>query len=143
MLLQELFQKAYPWQWTTRSDTSYEAEFPVHDGRIVAEVLSIGGERGTPDEIWEYSFEYVPDKGESTTTKTGLGDEFMIWATVVDILRKFMIEVNPHAVTLSSLKREPTRVRLFDRLWKKAFGAEWNIDRKERGAAVEYTFTKK
>lgn len=36
MLLNELFDKSHPWEWTSKSNTKYIVEFPVHQGRIIA-----------------------------------------------------------------------------------------------------------
>ena len=137
MKLYELFDRTVPWNWTSKSDKRWEATFPTHDGETVVELISFG-------DIWEFSWEYRgPGEEEGTVAATGKGDEFLIISTVIDILRHFMQEVQPNTVVLSALKREPTRVKMFDRLWPKAFGRDWNIDRSERGAAVEYTLTRK
>lgn len=137
MLLNELFNRIQPWNWSSKTDQRWEARFPTHDGETVVELLNLG-------DMWEFSWEYVgPGEEEGTVAATGKGDEFLIISTAIDILRNFMQEVQPQTVILSALKREPTRVRMFDRLWNKAFGKDWNIDRRERGAAVEYTLTRK
>jgi len=137
MKLYELFDRTVPWQWSSKSDQRWEATFPIHDGETVVEILDIGG-------LWEFSWEYRgPGEEEGTVAATGKGAEFEIISTVINILKQFMQEVQPETIVLSALKREPTRVKMFDRLWNRAFGREWNVDRKERGAAVEYTLTRK
>lgn len=138
MKLYELFDRTVPWNWTSKTPTRWEATFPIHDGETVVELLDIG------DGMWEFSWEYRgPGEEEGTVAATGKGDEFNIISTVINILKTFMQETQPQTVVLSALKREPTRVKMFDRLWTKAFGREWNVDRRERGAAVEYTLTRK
>jgi hypothetical protein len=95
--INELFDKVYPWTWMMQGDNVKQATFDV-DGDNV-DVYFMAASHKSPN--WETGF-----KKGSTIRRTGEGDQFRIFATVINIIETFMLE-NKEAQSLTFVaKRE-------------------------------------
>lgn len=96
-IVTELFNEKYDWQWSMNGDNTKMATFTV-DGSTV-EVYFVAASHKSPN--WETGF-----KKGGTIKRTGEGDQFRIFATVIDIIETFMLEnKEAHSLTFVA-KRE-------------------------------------
>lgn len=58
--------------------------------------------------------------GQYTAKKTGTGDEVRVFATVIDIVRDFVKNHHVIALTFAAADKEPSRVKLYNRMAKNA-----------------------
>ncbi len=68
--------------------------------------------------------------GDSTYDKTGKGNEFKVFQFVMDGLRTFIKEYDPEFISFESKIREPSRVKLYDRMVKR-LASDYNVVRKD------------
>jgi len=128
--LDESFDKAYPYQWTDQKPLDWYGSFTEQSGKTVDVSIS-GYENGT----WVVSFET-----DKETSKTGSGDQFKIFATVVAMLQDFVTKIKPKEVMFVAEKdpnpsgRVESRVNLYSRLlnrFAKALG--YSFEKQEQG----------
>lgn len=111
-IINELLDQAADWNVKEANDHKYVAEFMVNDYRYVfdASGWDYSGFT-TPVVKWEVSFGM-----DRTLKKTGTGNEFLVFATVKNILMAFINQCKPQLFWFSSTQDEPSRVRLYRRM---------------------------
>lgn len=123
MQLNEIFDQKYRWKWVqtpkkgwsfSKAHIAYfasEGNFPV---KIYVRIV------GTDRDEWEITFEVddatmnmldKKDPERYSMKPTGLGDQYKIFATVIDILKDFIRRVQPKSVEFTAL--EPSRIALY------------------------------
>lgn len=99
MILKELFDKPYKWQWTKKGPEGYYAVFYNKDGHEI----SFRAIYNTYQQNWEIIF-----KRNFRISKTGEGDAFAIFTTISEILIDFIRMVCPFELTIMADKPERT-----------------------------------
>ena len=130
MLLNELFDQKYSWEWETTGrqytaffTTDKEITYAV-DITPVAHTDLIDNEMIRKyDPVWKPDFAIEQYSGKAatkdTTGITGSGNEFLVFSTVIDILKSFIKKEKPNAILFSA--KEPSRVKLYDTFVKRNF----------------------
>ena len=124
----EAFDKTYPWKWTAKADWSWVAKFK--DVVVTAHI-------DPTETAWEIKF-----TRNGTMGVTGEGDQFGIFATVLDIVKDFVKQMNPKVVTFSAEKEDPStkstsRPKLYSRMVR-TFANQYGYDFKERSQYDDY-----
>lgn len=92
----ELFDKSHPWNWIIKDADHYQAQFKSNDNNTVTvDIVSMS--KGSTN------FEVGFKKGDSTK-RSGSGDEFSIFATVISIINTFL-KLRPDANSISFVAR--------------------------------------
>ena len=128
--ISESFDQPYPWDWTHRSNYSWRAKFKDVEVTINQELHN-----GIPD--WEIEF-----TRNGSINVTGEGDQFKIFATVIDVIREFIQRVNPERVTFSAEKEDlntksTSRAKLYSRMVR-TFANQLGYDFKEQSPYSDY-----
>lgn len=146
MRIDELFKKIAPWEWVEEDEDEFAAEFDIggYNYLVTFEPVSVeeiesvllGSDWKMP--AWFKRLEkenpriasvgFIIREGTSADYrdepyfKTGTGNEFLVFSTVMDIMKAFnkahFIDYFNFTVDAS---REPSRARLYDRM-AKTFG---------------------
>ncbi len=141
MVLRELFNKVLPWKWDKKNtDNNMVAYFQMDDGSEYN--IEFNGS--------QYSASWSIDFGRSANSKeapkvviTGTGDQYAVFATVIDIIREFIVQVDPETITFNADNREPSRVKLYDKMIKMFSTSEYNIETSRDSNVTHYNVTKK
>lgn len=136
MRITEVFDQPYPWKWDDRFRSSWVANF----ADVVVFVAPVAG----TDE-WEVTF-----SRNNSMAVTGEGDQFKIFATVIDIIKDFVNLKNPTAIKFSAEKADLTtksasRPKLYNAMVRR-FASQFGYDVKETSKYddyVDYVLTKK
>jgi len=142
----ELFDKKYNWRWVMKASDDFEAEFDLDDGQTI-HVYFVAASRGGTH--WDVGFK----KGVNVK-RTGEGDQFAIFATVMDIWKSFLKE-RPDVESFSfvakregdaatSPKIKDSRVSLYNRMLSRfadQIGFEYASD--QIGRMTEFQLRKK
>jgi len=134
MLLIEVFSDPIEWKEDTVSAKLYTAEFSVYDlnYKFVAE-------RSVLEGTWYINFSNTLSKYELSNT----GKSFSVFATILDIFRKFMKTKNPDTIIFQA--KEPSRIKLYDRMAKQLERMGFTLSEsklKEQPSTKIYTFEK-
>ena len=137
----ETLDTPFPWKWTQENDddSHYTATFvtqtaangdPVHEYVVDIYINNDEPDEDSPpwerdrDQAWELSFSMHvvsgPQKGWRGDV-TGTGNAPRVFATITDILRRFLNTVKPRVVTFSGSGK--SRVKFYARLMKKLTSA--------------------
>jgi hypothetical protein len=132
MRLDELFTKPAPFMWEENGRVQI-ATFMV-DGAVYRAAFM-----PEQDGAYEFAFRYVKDESTKTATaaksgggfgKTGTGNEFTVYSTVITILRYFLKRFQPRAVHFVG-DRSEGKARLYDKMMKMlapmAFGMGYEL----------------
>lgn len=110
--LTELFDKPLKYRLSHSIEDREEVyEFKTPKGQNI-EVGIIVAKNGA------YEFMFDSD-GDGEATKTNKGEEFRIFATVLKILKEFVDDEAPDHFFIDAVRKEPSRVRLFQRMIRK------------------------
>lgn len=114
MLLFEIFNKTLPWEWDRKqyTNTNMVAYFQVDGAEYNVEFDSIG------ENHWSCEFGRSVGDNAPVSTITGTGNQYAVFATVVDIVKEFMSQNDPDQLMFSAASKEPSRIRLYDRMLK-------------------------
>lgn len=123
MLLTEIFNKIVKWDISCNSDDLFQAMFMID---IHEYVFNANYE----NDKWDVSF-YLYTDGDVEYDLTGTGNEFEVFATIIDILKHFIKTKNPQHI-IASAKPEK-RLKLYvNRLFPQAFPKEqWKYEIKQ------------
>lgn len=105
MLLTELLDKVYPWKWVDQDEGFFGTTYEV-----------FGERRFHPHPGWKIQFNRL-EHNDIQNYITGTGDEFKIFSTVVDILKKWTNQINPE-IPIYFEALTPSRKKLYTRLSK-------------------------
>jgi hypothetical protein len=109
------------WRWMSQSFDSYRAEASI----VTADDLSVSFDE-IADEEWEISFSREAANGHHTSIATRQGSEFVVFATVVDIITSWWTDISsdgyrPIQILFSANKQvgdSPRRAKLYTRFAK-------------------------
>ena len=126
----EALDKPYPYKTLIdptkgRDPNKAKYEFGKGKNKVTVEIYRTHWHGETEEAVWDVSF----SRGGSIE-KTGQGDEFKIFATVLDILKKFVDDVKPVHVNFAAEKAaddKGSRGKLYLRLANKFFGKDYKI----------------
>lgn len=105
----ELFDKPLPYRLSHSIEDQGETyEFKTPNGQFI-EVSIIVDKNGA------YEFTFDSDSKEDGT-KSGKGEEFRIFSTVLKILQEFVDDEAPDHFFIESVSSEPSRVKLYRRM---------------------------
>lgn len=126
--LTEAFDTVYPWKWTAKTDWSWVAKFK--DVVVTAHI-------DPTETAWDIKF---TRKGNMNIS--GEGDQFGIFATVLDIIKDFVSNMNPNVVQFSAEKEDTgtksvSRPKLYSRMVR-TFANKLGYDFKERSQYDDY-----
>ena len=130
----ETFDQPYPWTWTSSGKNRglWIAQF--NDVEVLIDLKTAG--------LWDMSF----DRNGSMTA-TGQGDQFKIFATVIDIAKDFVLQMQPERFSFYSHKdpdeTTSSRPKLYSALIKR-FAGSLGYDSREKTSNdfVFYTLTR-
>ena len=115
MKLNEVLDRPYPWIWKNKNfkDGGGEAEFKADTQNYAYIINKLFG-----DEKYEIFFKNKSSRGDHYGIgKTKTGDEFKVFATVLDITKDFIKKVKPKIIEFSS--KGSSRGELYKKLIKK------------------------
>ena len=124
MIIFELFNKIADWKWIANDPAYVRATFKVNDLQYaihcIKEITYI------KNSIWDIAFGLNTFHGPKYNI-THTGNEYIVFATIVDIIKEFIVDHNPDVITFSA--EEPNRLALYRRMvntllpdWKTEIG---------------------
>lgn len=127
--IKEALDEPYPYTTkvdpTKRNATKGIYEFGKGKNKVVVEIIRTHFHGETEEAVWNVAF----TRGGSIE-KTGQGDSLRIFATVIEIIKKFVNDMNPSHVGFAAEKAaedKGSRGKLYLRMAKKFFGKTYNI----------------
>mgnify|MGYP003631952609 CR=1 FL=1 len=121
--LNELFDKQYNWHWKIEPDAmdaTSRADFRTHDGQLVAVGFDLQNGNASVDFAKNFAFD-----------ATNEGDQFRIFATVMDVIRDYAEKIDLKTLTFSAEKNPNTnsssRIKLYKRMVSK-FAQQINMN---------------
>lgn len=112
--LDEAFDKPYKFEWKVKQDRWWTGTTRISGGRVLSINLRAMG-KSDKGIMWELIFTVNED-----IRTTGGGDQFRIFATVLDALKEFIEEVEPYQIRFSSNKTNAdSRSKLYTRIIQK------------------------
>lgn len=121
MILTELFDQAAPHEMNGTS-----GKFEINGKSYTIDIVS-------PDEpgVYEVSFHLTRDKPTDGKHEvygiTKTGDEIAVFSTVINIIKEFVAKTQIKELIFAASAKEPSRVRLYDRLVRR-LGLGWRLD---------------
>lgn len=122
MLVLEVLKSAAAWEWVYQDDNAFEINFKTIDNEY-----AFIGEYNERTDSWNVYFvllqydEYSQPQLQSKVT--GTGNEFVVFSTVIDIIREFIQLYNPTQIDFSA--DEPNRQQLYKSLVRRKL-PNWN-----------------
>jgi len=163
MNLDEVLQQSAQWKWTFRStgsdDFDAAASFDVKGKQYtvtfsedhINELLGLPDSSYFDDEdednethnldneiVVEISF--VLESQAGTPDITGTGDEFLVFGTVLTIIRQYLSAKPPPYIAFNA--KEKSRIKLYDRLSRLLTKAGWKPQHEETGRGMLYVFSR-
>lgn len=119
--LNEVFNKVLPYKWTQRSNDFHKASFTAPNGKQYLVALkyfepfkNYNGE--DYEGYWNLNFRIEDDRLMRLDKEfdiLGTGDQFVVFATVIAVLKDFVSRVRPTRIEFSA--SEPSRIKLYNR----------------------------
>jgi hypothetical protein len=133
--LNEVFNQPYPWTWTSSGKNRgfWTAQF--NDVEVIIELKTAG--------LWDMAFDR-----DGSMAVTGEGDQFKIFATVIDIAKDFVRQMQPERFSFHAFKDPDevasSRPKLYSAMIKRfASGLGYDSTEKTSDDFVFYTLTRK
>lgn len=117
MLLQEVFNQPYKWEWRMNKDDVAKAAFYAADGTPYVFVASILDTELEGVDTWDIEFYRLEDgeyNQENRYDITDTGDQFKILSTITDITKSFVEQYQVRSMLFSA--KEPSRMKLYKRM---------------------------
>lgn len=152
--LNEVLNKPLPWKLISNQNYEFNAIFEIEDLTYSFESVLYGANLVLPslrqttkdEDIWELSF-YLAGSTKNLNLDfesgiTNTGNEFKVFATIVDITKKFIEVKKPSQFMFTA--HEVSRIRLYDR-FAKLIQSKFNyiLEIKTQGIIKNYIFFKK
>lgn len=142
-VLTELFDSGYPFELVHHNDTSSFAHIRLPD-KTKIEVVIDRWSRNSPK--WEVAF----TRGGRFSVSDA-GDQFRVFATVIEVIKQFIKDRNPESLEFTADKdthhygkERDNRASLYDRMVKRFVSSSgYDIKREELPGAVYYTLIRK
>jgi hypothetical protein len=134
-ILMELFDRTVPWEYSPETEHgNIVAVFSLEDKDGVEMLYEVNFVEEADEEmlsgmdtpfppntgsLWDLNFtaEVANSRfGMKSLTATGGGKGLIIFATVLEIMDKTVNQYNINNITFSAAKREPTRIKLYNRM---------------------------
>lgn len=136
MILTELFDTTAPFQ-LTKDGTGY---FTINDKNYMADFYPSG-----PPHCVEVSFSLQAGEHPSGNPKyvsgvEGTGDEFLVFGTMIAMIKKYISMNRVHKLTFTSKSSEPSRMKLYDRM-ARTLAPTWKLTTKIAVGEKFYTLT--
>ena len=132
MKLLELFDKPGHYEWYKKTSTLWKGEFKL--GGITygftADFLTDHEQEGITWEVFFTIETPIIDKGGNIQSKfhaSDTGNEVEVFSTVFAMLTDFAHKVNPDLIMVSASLKEPTRIKLYKRMAKRAGLMGYNL----------------
>lgn len=123
MILSEILNSKYEWEFSPaahKGDVHVRFRAGDRDIQVDFEFEKFA------DGVWEVAFaERHPTKNTMKFDITSSGNEFRVFATVVDIIKAFLDKYDPKALTFSAEKSEGSRAQLYQKLVSRLVGGKW------------------
>ena len=148
MLVLEILDAPYSWTETKNRDEDivgfieYQAKFNAGDRQIVVDIDRVP----RSGSHWELGFGERSPKSTGMSLKiTGSGDEFRVFATVVEIARQFMEKYDVDSLSFTAEKSEGRRAQLYQRMVSRLARGKWeqSSDHKASDYRSYFTISKK
>lgn len=133
MKLFEIFDKPVKWKIVTKSNNEFMAKFFINKKEYHFDA-SYGG---IQDDAWEVFFELIDEEGYGSMDVTNSGDEYAVFATVIEIMKEFVKLYDPDKITFSA--QEENRRGLYIRMFRK-YASQYKLQQTSPG---EFIATKK
>ncbi len=143
MIINELFDKIAQWDYTETVNGQIKAEFAIDDNLYT--VIFFELER---EVMWSVEFVVgaFNDAGQwlsHNIEMTGTGNEFQVFATVLDIIKKATAEFDIQKLKFSADKYETNnRSKLYTRMVS-VLAKGWDVQIGDGSHGTEYLLTKK
>ena len=155
MRLFELFDKKVDWEWKKLNGMLAEATFHIgglrydvaieqDDPDYLLDALSNSDQPDAPKWLQQMADDYTQQlynvafsintsgtnvpKPEDAYGVSGTGNEYLVFATVMDIMKDFAKEFPVDWWTFSSKEQEPSRKKLYDRMASRFSGEVFVLD---------------
>jgi len=145
MKLLELFDKPTDYKWIKKTDTLWKGEFIAGELEysFTADFITHHEEAGM---VWEIFFANESALGNllGKYKSTGTGNEVAVFSTVMSMIQDFANTISPDTIIISAANDEPSRVKLYARMAKRAglMGYELDDGRQDDTVNSVFTFTK-
>lgn len=103
----ELFENPNQIDWIVKTNSFWQGEFFIKDKKYVIKAMK------SPNMPWEVKFQLMLNN-RPTEEKTGTGDAFLVFSTVISGIKQWLAEVDPKIFMLSSY--EDNRTSLYSRM---------------------------
>ena len=110
--LTELFDQPLPYKLIHSTERGEIYEFKTPNGQKFEVQVIVDKQDGSYEFIFGVS-------GEDTITKTGKGEEFRVFSTVLKILKSVVDVGEPEHFFIQAVRKEPGRVSLFQKIIRK------------------------
>lgn len=140
MLIQEILSSPYEYTGARRNEEQYCASFKAGDRMIHVDLYKLP----RAGEHWELTFEERKEGQPGSLGITGSGDEFKVFSTVVEIVKKF-ITTNPvDSLTFTAEKTQGNRSRLYQRMVDRLLMPGWvkEVDKSSSDYRTYFTIKK-
>lgn len=115
----ESLSSPYHWRLTTKHAGYEIAKFDVDMSEIVVSMIY--------EAVGSLDLMSVSFARGTTQSITGTGDQYRIFATVLDVMRNRIDEMKPDYVTFIADKEEKSRVSLYDKMVKRFIPIEYEV----------------
>ncbi len=123
----EHFDKVLPIKYDTKGDDWVVASFEIAPNDIVRVTCERDGE----PPVWDISFGRGKPRTSLKTSTTGEGNASTVFATVMEVIKQFVVSYKPEFISFSSFKGEDSRTKLYGRMaarYAKTIGYKWIQD---------------
>ena len=132
-LILEAFNRPYEWWWETRQPEEMEARFYTEQNNKYQVTFHKSYDFLRTRNVWSLVFGLeIPGKRYLEMGNTGTGSAFQVFATIVDITKKFIKEVNPDEIFFSGekgLKKDALYKKMLKRLAKQLNSAGYMVSK--------------
>ena len=135
----EVFNKTLPWEWdeSETSDHHMTAYFKIDDAEYNVEFES------SMEDQWGFDFGRSVGNSAPVSDITGTGNQYAVFSTVIAIVKDFIRQVDPNQIVFSAARKEPSRVKLYDRMVKMFPKDQYDINVSDVVDGSHYYVTKK
>ena len=122
MLLTEILDNILPWQYVERTATRMQADFETPNSKL--SYCVIADRWNDLPNTWIVEFDSESVNGLMGFKTTNTGDQFYVFATVVDIFQNFISTYHPTEIVMCG--DTPVRIKIYSRLCKRVL-PNWTI----------------
>jgi hypothetical protein len=140
MKLIELLDKAVDFKITEKTDSYFQAEFVSNNRTIVFDAGQIRNDDDELAGIWEIAFIERDKHGIGNWSVTKGGKEFEVFATIKNIIEKFLTLYDVKELKFTSEKSEDNRAKLYQRLFTRSLPTGWKLERDDKVSKLNTYF---